>query len=187
MPARATLSDADRRFIADQHLFFVATAPLKSDGLVNLSPKGLADTFVVIDDQTVAYLDFTGSGVETIAHVKENGRICVLFCAFAGPPAVLRLHGRAEVLEPADADFTTLLRDHFAPHVNRPGLRSILRVAVRRVATSCGFGVPLYDYAGQRTRLHEWAADKSPHALQAYQARHNRLSHDGLTGLTRRE
>lgn len=183
MPARTTLTDKDRRFIAEQHIFFVATAPGKLDGLVNLSPKGIAGTFAVIDDSTIAYLDLTGSGIETVAHLKDNGRICVMFCAFAGSPNILRIHGTGEVIEPAHADFAALMQTHFPTHADSPAVRSIIRVTPKRIADSCGFGVPLYEYQGERTKLLDWANDNGREAITAYQAKHNRASLDGLAGL----
>src|SRR5919106_3168834 len=131
-------------WIGRQPMFFVASAPLDSDGHVNVSPKGPIGTLRVIDDHTVAYLDFVGSGAETIAHVRENGRIVVMFCAFDGPPKVLRLHGRAEVLPPGHE-----LAARFDPPEH--AVRSVIRVDVERVADSCGYGVPLLRFEGKRT------------------------------------
>ncbi len=179
MPDRTTLNDRDRAFIAKQRMFFVATAPLAGDGLVNVSPKGLDGTFAVIDDATVAYLDLTGSGVETIAHLRENGRITVMFSAFEGPPNILRIQGRGEAVETGDADYAGLA-SHFP---DLPGVRSIIRVHVQRVADSCGFGVPIYAYQGQRETLTEWAAKKGADGVAAYQQSKNATSLDGLPGL----
>ena len=125
-------------FLSAQHVFFVATAPLDADGHVNLSPKG-HDTFRVVDPYTVAYLDLTGSGIETVAHLRENARIVFCFCAFEGPPRIVRLHGRGEVLEPSAPDFAKLLP--LFPAFE--GVRSIIRVELRRIADSCGYAVPL--------------------------------------------
>lgn len=172
----ATLTE----FIRRQHVFFVATAPLAGDGLLNLSPKGLTG-FAVLGPHEVAYLDLTGSGVETIAHLRENGRIVVMFCAFEGPPRILRLQGRGEVLEPSHPDFATL-RARF-PEL--PGVRSIIRVQVERIADSCGYGVPRYVYEGERTQLVEWAERKGPDGVVAYRAENNVRSIDGLPGLGR--
>ncbi|MEM7577630.1 MAG: pyridoxamine 5'-phosphate oxidase family protein [Planctomycetota bacterium] len=183
MPDRDFLNDRDRAFIARQNMFFVATAPKSDQGLINLSPKGLDGTFVTIDSQTVAYLDLTGSGVETIAHLRENGRICVMFCAFEGKPNILRIHGIGDAVEPGDAEFATL-RKYFAPMA---GVRSIIRVRIGRVADSCGFAVPLYTYDGQREALNEWAEKKGPDGVRAYQEKKNRVSLDGLPGLGRLE
>jgi hypothetical protein len=167
-------------FLGRQRVFFVATAPLSAGGRVNLSPKGL-DSFRVLDPSTVAYLDLTGSGVETVAHLRENGRIVLMFCAFEGPARILRLHGRGEALEPGDAGFDAL-RARFP---DLPGVRSVVRVAVDRVATSCGFGVPRMAYEGERTRIGEWCAKKGPEGLRAYRREKNRASLDGLPGLAR--
>jgi len=183
-PSMGRLHDAIdtplRDFIARQHMFFVATAPLSGEGHVNLSPKGL-DSFAILDPHTVAYLDLTGSGVETIAHVRENGRITLCFCAFEGPPKILRLYGRGTVVEAGDESFGAL-RMHFGPF---DAVRSIVRVALTRIADSCGYGVPLYRYEGQRTQLAEWACRKGPDGVVAYRDEHNRASIDGLPGLRR--
>jgi len=164
--------------IGRQHLFFVATAALSAEGSVNLSPKGL-DSFVILDPHTVAYLDLVGSGAETIAHLRENGRITILFCSFEGSPLLLRFYGRGEVFEPGDEDFETLL----ARFPNHPGARSVIRVSVTRIADSCGFGVPLYRYEGERTQLVAWAAHLGEEGLREYQLGSNRVSLDGLPAL----
>ena len=179
MPDRTQLSDRDRAFIARQRMFFVATAPLADDGLINLSPKGLDGTFAIIDDRTVAYLDLTGSGIETLAHLRENGRICVMFNAFEGPPNILRIQGRGEAIEPGQPGFDELLA-HF-PEL--PGVRAIIRITTERVADSCGFGVPFYNYQGQRETLNEWAEKKGPGGVARYQQQKNRKSLDGLPGM----
>lgn len=165
-------------FIEAQQMFFVATAPLSETGHVNLSPKGL-DSFRVLGPHEVAWLDCTGSASETIAHVRENGRIAVMFCAFQGPPKILRLHGRAQVLEPQDSDFDTL-RGVFPPDLEA---RSIIRIDVQRVSDSCGFGVPLYSLEGDRTQLPAWAASKGSDGLRQYQLEKNARSVDGLPSL----
>ena len=141
-------------------LFFVATAPLAADGHVNLSPKGL-DTFRILDPRTVAYLDLTGSGVETIAHLRENGRITFMFCAFEGPPKIVRLYGRGAASSPATPSFAALAA-HF-PAV--PGARSVIRVALERIADSCGYGVPRFRFEGERDQLVEWAERKGDEGL----------------------
>jgi hypothetical protein len=166
------------KLIGRQHLFFVATAALSAEGSVNLSPKGL-DSFAILDPHTVAYLDLVGSGAETIAHLRENGRITLLFCSFEGPPLLLRLYGRGEVFEPGDENFETLLA-RFPKH---PGTRSIIRVSVTRIADSCGFGVPLYRFEGERTQLMAWADRKGEEGLRDYQLSNNRVSLDGLPAL----
>ena len=167
-----------RDFIARQHLFFVATAPLSGAGRINLSPKGL-DSLAVLDDRTLAYLDLTGSGIETIAHLRENARIVIMLCAFDGPPNIVRLHGRGEVLEPAHPQFASLL-SLFPPH---DGVRSIIRVALERISDSCGYGVPLYDFRSERPQLPAWVARKGPEGIADYQREYGARSIDGLPGL----
>lgn len=167
-------------FIRAQHLFFVATAPRSDEGFVNLSPKGL-DSFRILDPHTVAYLDLVGSGVQTVAHLRENGRITLLFCAFEGPPRLLRLHGRGEAIEPGDAEWNEL----FAQFTPQPAPRAIVRVRLTRIADSCGYGVPRYRYEGERSQLAEWAARKGPDGLEDYKAENNRSSLEGLPGLRR--
>lgn len=168
-----------RAFIDRQKMFFVATAPLTPDGHVNLSPKGLGGTFAVLDDRTIAYLDLTGSGVETIAHLRENGRICVMFCAFEGPPRIVRVHGTGDVVEPSDEEFESL-RAHFDDY---PAVRSIIRVRASRISDSCGYGVPLYDYEGERDQLQRWADRKGDDGIVQYQRDNNAESLDGLPSL----
>ena len=159
-------------------MFFVATAPAGVDGHVNLSPKGL-DTFGIIDPTTVAYLDLTGSGVETIAHLRDNGRIVIMFCAFEGAPKILRLYGRGEVVVPSDARFAAL-RARFPTYA---GTRSVILVIVERIADSCGYAVPLYRFEGQRSQLLDWADRKGAEGVVAYRAERNHESIDGLPGL----
>jgi hypothetical protein len=165
-------------FIRRQPLFFVATAPLSREGLVNLSPKGL-DTLAILDPHTVAYLDLVGSGIETVAHLHENGRIVFMFCAFEGPPLIVRLHGRGEVLEPGQPGFEEL-RARFPSFESD---RAIIRVRVERVSDSCGYGVPLLHYEGERSQLTDWAERKGPEGLKRYRDEHNARSLDGLPGL----
>ena len=174
------IDDGLADFIRAQRVFFVTTAPLARNGLLNLSPKGL-DTFAILEPHTVAYLDLTGSGVETIAHLRENGRITIMFCAFEGAPKTLRLYGRGTVIAPANPDFASL-RGCFGDF---DGVRSVIRVALTRIADSCGYGVPQYRYEGDRTQLGDWARRKGPEAVQRYQDEHNGVSLDGLPGLRR--
>lgn len=179
-----SIDDKLHAFLDAQHLFFVATAPLDGDGHVNVSPKGL-DTFRILDAQTVAYLDFVGSGAETMAHLRENGRICLMFCAFDGPPRIVRLHGRGETITPDDARFDEQ-RAQF-PDAPDGSVRAIVVVRVTRVSDSCGYGVPLYRYEGERPQLAAWAARKGPEGLARYQRDKNALSIDGLPALNVRD
>jgi Pyridoxamine 5'-phosphate oxidase len=172
------LDEALAGWIAAQHVFFVATAPAGAGGHVNCSPKGLP-SFAILGPRSVAYLDLVGSGAETIAHLRENGRITLLFCAFEGPPRILRLYGRGEVLETGTPGFEAL-RARFAPE---PGTRCIVRVELDRIADSCGYGVPLYRYEGDRSQLRAWAERQGPEGLRAYQREHNQRSIDGLPAL----
>jgi predicted pyridoxine 5'-phosphate oxidase superfamily flavin-nucleotide-binding protein len=167
-------------FVTRQPVFFVATAPAGGEGHANVSPKGGQGSFAVIDPMTVAYLDITGSGVETIAHLRENGRITVLFCAFDGKPLIVRLYGRGEPVLPDDPRFAGL-RARFPE--DRPGVRSVILVRLDRIATSCGYGVPLMAYEGDRTVLREWAERRGPEGVAAYRETKNAASIDGLPGL----
>ncbi|GGO17373.1 pyridoxamine 5'-phosphate oxidase [Microbispora rosea subsp. aerata] len=176
------LDDRLREFLTAQPVYFVATAPERG-GHVNVSPKGYADTFAIIDDTTVAYLDLDGSGVETIAHIRDNGRITLMFCAFSGPPKIVRLYGTGRVVTPRDAEWTDLLA-LFGPH---PGVRSIIVVSCDRIADSCGFSVPFMAYEQDRTLLDEWATRKDVQQRRSYRAKHNRESIDGLPGLAAEE
>jgi hypothetical protein len=170
-----------REFLLAQPVFFVATAPSQADGRVNLSPKGMRGTFTILDAHRVAYLDYTGSGAETIAHLRDNGRITLMFCAFTGPPNIVRCHGRGRSVQPDDPEFPDLYRAFDAPQVH--GLRSIIEVTVERVSDSCGYAVPLMDYVGERTLLDQWAARKSDAELVAYRTEKNSTSIDGLPAL----
>jgi hypothetical protein len=169
-------------WLSAQKIFFVATAPLSQQGHVNCSPKD-GRSFQILDQRTVVYLDLTGSGVETIAHVKENGRIVLMFCAFSGAPNIVRLHGQGEVIESQHGDFLTLK----ARFGNVPGLRSFIRVRLTRVSTSCGFGVPLYEFLGNRNQLAAWAERKGAEKLVEYQDEKNAISIDGLRGIAHTE
>lgn len=173
-----SIDDRVRAFIEAQKVFFVATAPLDEAGHINLSPKGL-DALRVLGPRTVAYLDHVGSGAETIAHLRENGRIVLMWCAFEGPPMILRAHGHGEVLEPADAAYVRL-RGLFP---SEPAGRAIIRVEIERLSDSCGFGVPLYVFSSQRSQLPAWAERKGEAGLMGYQREKNRLSIDGLPAL----
>jgi len=172
------LDERLQEWIAAQRLFFVATAPAGSDGLVNLSPKGL-DSFAVLGPKQVAYQDLIGSGAETIAHLRENGRITFLFCAFDGPPLILRLYGRGTVIEPGDAAFDELA----ARFPERSNTRAVIRAEINRIADSCGYGVPRYAYESERTQLDDWSDRKGADGLARYQLENNLASLDGLPAL----
>ena len=165
-------------FILAQQVFFVATAPLNASGHVNLSPKGL-DTLRVLGPHTMAYLDYVGSGAETIGHLRENGRIVVMLCAFQGAPRIVRFHGRGDVLEPHDDEFNHLR----ASFPTEPAGRAIVRISIDRISDSCGYGVPLYGFEGHRSQLPAWAARKGAGGLIEYQQANNRVSIDGLPAL----
>jgi hypothetical protein len=165
-------------WIRAQKVFFVATAPLAADGHVNCSPRGL-DSLTVLGPREVAWLDLVGSGAETIAHLRENGRIVLMFCAFEGPPRILRLHGHGTVVEPGDSGFDAL-RARFPAHEAE---RAVIRVECRRISDSCGYGVPRLSFEGERTQLPAWARRKGPDGLRAYRATHNARSIDGLPAL----
>ena len=169
------IDDRLRAFIAAQHMYFVATAPLDGGGHINLSPKGL-DTLRVLGPRRVAYLDYVGSGSETIAHLRENGRIVLMFCAFDGPPKIVRLHGHGVVLQPGHSDYE-VLRPLFPVE---PAGRSIIDISLDRFSDSCGFGVPLYEFKGDRTQLRAWCDRKGADGLRTYQIERNAVSIDGL-------
>lgn len=168
-----------RDWIAAQRMFFVATAPLGGDGHVNCSPKG-GDPLLVLGPRTVAYLDRTGSGIETVAHVQENGRVVLMLCAFEGPPRIVRLHGRGRVVVAGAAEFAALAKGFGEVGL---GARAIVVVELDRISDSCGFGVPLYRYEGEREALGKWAEKKGADGVAAYVREKNAHSIDGLPGL----
>lgn len=172
------LTPALRSFVEAQHVFFVASAPLSGAGHVNLSPKG-GDTFRVLDERRVAYLDLTGSGIETVAHLRENGRITIMFTALEGAPLVVRLWGRGEGVLRDDGRFPALA----ALFDGLPGTRAVIVVDVEAVGTSCGYGVPVYRHEAERTRLTDGLASKGPDGVAEYWAAKNTVSIDGLPGL----
>jgi hypothetical protein len=174
-----TIDDSVRQFIQAQPVFFVGSAPLDPKGNVNVSPKGL-DTLRILGALTVAYLDLTGSGIETVAHLKENGRIVLMFCSFQGPPKILRLYGRGRVVEPQQTEFPELAT-HFPEY---GATRAIVVIEVSRIADSCGYGVPLLRHEGERDRLSAWAHKRGPEGLKNYRLEKNQKSIDGLPGLT---
>ncbi|MFF3086959.1 pyridoxamine 5'-phosphate oxidase family protein [Streptomyces nojiriensis] len=155
-----------RAFIEAQPVFFTATAPLTGDGHVNLSPKGRAGTLVVIDEQTLAYLDFGGSGAETIAHVRENGRITLMWCAFSGPPNIVRIHGEGEAVFRDDPRWGELIA--LFGEVDGPAARAIVLVHARRISDVCGYAVPLMEYQGERTLHAEYFGRKTDEEFAAY-------------------
>lgn len=169
------ITDELQKFIAAQQIFFVATAPLSATGHINLSPKGL-DSFRILSPHQVAYLDLTGSGNETSAHLQENGRITFMFCALQGKPLILRLFGQGRTILPNSPDWNTV-----SPLFSSlPGTRQIFVAEIDRVQTSCGTGVPLFEYQQQREELVQWAAQKGEAGIQTYQQQKNRVSIDGL-------
>jgi hypothetical protein len=173
-----SLSPEHEAFIRAQHVFFVATAPsgdAESGGHINLSPKGL-DTFRILSPSRVAYLDLTGSGNETAAHVHQNGRLTIMLCAFEGKALILRLYGRGGVVTPADAAWAELAA-RFDP---LPGARQIITLDITRVQTSCGWGVPLLTFAGDRDEMPKWAINKGEDGLREYREKKNRTSIDGI-------
>jgi hypothetical protein len=169
------ITDHLRAFIEKQQMFFVASAPLAADGHVNMSPKGM-DCFRVLGPMSVAYLDWTGSGNETSAHLLENGRITFMFCAFDGPPNILRLYGTGTTALPGSDTWNALI-DLFPASASA---RQIIVAEIERVQTSCGFGVPLYAYQGQRDQMERWADSKGEDGIIAYREEKNRVSIDGL-------
>jgi hypothetical protein len=179
------IDEHQRAWIARQAMFFVGSAPLASDGHVNVSPKGPIGSLRVLDDHTVAYLDVVGSGAETIAHIRENGRVVVMLCAFEGPPRILRLHGRGEIVPASDERFAAVFEQGGFEAVEVPeSHRAIIVVHVTRVADSCGYGVPLMDHVGERPHQAASSAKRvrvhGPDAYVDYQRENNAVSIDGL-------
>ena len=175
MQAFTSMNDKHQAFINAQQMYFVGSAPLSAEGHVNLSPKGL-DSLRILTPNRVAYLDLTGSGNETSAHLQENGRITLMFCAFTGAPMILRLYGRGEVALPG-SDRWNELRPLFGDY---PGARQIIVAEISRVQTSCGYGVPNYEYAGQRETLIKWTNAKGEDGIKTYWDESNARSIDGL-------
>ena len=175
------IDDRLREWLVAQPVVFVGTAALGADGHVNVSPKGMAGTFAVLGPRQVGYLDYFGSGIETVAHLRENGRIVVMACAFTGPPKIVRLHGRGRVVLPGDAEFATL-RTRFAKPRD-VGLRSIVVVDLDRISDSCGFAVPLMEFAGDRDVLDQSQERRDADYFTAYAEAKNASSIDGLPGL----
>jgi hypothetical protein len=181
-----TIEPAIARWISRQPMFFVATAPLAAGGHVNVSPKGPIGTFAVLGPRSVAYLDFFGSGAETVAHLRENGRIVVMFCAFAGPPKIIRLHGTGRPVWPYEPEFEPLLEQagfHGLTDVPE-ARRAIVTVEVERIGQSCGYGVPLMEHVGEREHFdlskRKRRRTMDPQEMTAFQANRNAESLDGL-------
>lgn len=172
-----------RAFIEKQPVFFTATAPLAGDGHVNISPKGRAGTLVIIDGHTLAYLDFGGSGAETIAHVRENGRITLMWCAFSGPPNIVRIHGDGETVFRDDPRWGELIG--LFGEADGPAARAIIVVRARRIADVCGYAVPLMEYQGERTLHHEYFGRKTDEEFAEYCQKKDfvETSLDGLPAL----
>jgi Pyridoxamine 5'-phosphate oxidase len=168
-------------WLVEQPVFFVSTAPLSPEGSVNCSPKGNRGEFALLGPSQVAYLDQTGSGVETIAHLRENGRIVLMFCAFTGPPRIVRLHGTGRVVLVDDPDFASLAV-HF-PQAG-VGVRSIIVVDVTRISDSCGYGVPLMSLEGHRPTMDQWSARKGAEGIRDYWNERNVVSIDGIDGIS---
>lgn len=176
------IDDSIRDFLLAQPVFFVATAPADPSGHVNLSPKGMSGSFAVLGPLRCAYLEYGGSGNETVSHLRDDperggGRITLMFCAFSGPPKIYRLHGHGQVLLPQDPGFEQMLENFPEP---APGLRNINVVEVTRVSDSCGFAVPLMEYQGDRDLLSRYWDRRSPEERGEYRARKNATSIDGV-------
>lgn len=176
-----TIDSRLAEWLTAQPVFFVASAPLAGDGMVNCSPKGNRGELAVVGPRTVAYLDQTGSGVETIAHVRENARVTLMWCAFDGPPRIVRIHGSGRVVHPSEPEFETLSGNF--RHPDGPGVRAVVVVEARRISDSCGYGVPLMTFVSHRATMDDWAQRKGVEGIAAYQAENNARSLDGLTGL----
>lgn len=174
----SSLDEPLRKFIDEQAMFFVATAPSEG-GRINLSPKGYQDTFAVLDEHTVAYLDLFGSGAETIAHLRDNGRITIMFCSFTRNSRILRLFGTGRVVRPDDAEFSDLAA-HFGDQ--HPGTRAVIVIDVQRIADACGYAVPYYDLVDERPVLDK-AHAKATDEKWAGAVERNRESIDGLPAL----
>lgn len=175
------IDDKLRDWLLAQPVFFVGTASADVAGHVNVSPKGMAGTFAVLGPRSVGYLDYFGSGIETIAHLRQNGRVVIMCCAFAGPPKVVRLHGRGRVVLPEDLEFGAL-RSQFAKSRDL-GMRSIVVIDLDRISDSCGWSVPLMDYVGDRDVLDQSQQRRTPEYFAEYAAAKNAESIDGIPGL----
>ena len=167
-----------QKWMNNQHMFFVATAPLAESGLINCSPKG-GDTLRVLGPTTLAYVDYGGSGIETVAHLRENGRIVIMLCAFEGPPKIYRFFGKGSVVEPHEVEFEKLL-------LNWPeqfSVRNIVVIEIDRIMDSCGYGVPFFEFQNHRDSMKNWVDAKTPAEIADYRRKNNGASLDGLPGL----
>lgn len=172
------IDEGIERWIERQKVFFVSTAPLDGDGLINCSPKGL-DGLRILGPKKIAYADIGGSGIETVAHLKENGRIVIMLCAFDGPPKIFRFYGRGRPVEPHDAEF-----DELVPKFpEMPTIRNFIVIDIDCIRDSCGYGVPVYAFKQERDSLRNWCESKSEEELLEYRAEKNAQSLDGLPGL----
>ena len=172
------LNDRLREFILAQKMFFVGSAPLGGEGRINVSPKGM-DSLRILDPTTVAYVDLTGSGIETIAHLKENGRMVMMFCSFDRDPLIVRLHGTGSVVERHDPEWAELI----ALFPEYPTARAVIKLSAERITDSCGWGVPKYEYVGEREQYPKYAAQQGEEGLRRDQLKWNQQSIDGLPGL----
>ncbi|MDH3639824.1 MAG: pyridoxamine 5'-phosphate oxidase family protein [Gammaproteobacteria bacterium] len=167
-----------RGWMERQRVFFVSTAPLADDGRINCSPKGL-DGLRVLGPRQIVYADIGGSGIETVAHLKENGRIVIMLCAFDGPPKIFRFYGHGRSVEPHDADFEKLVP--MFPKI--PAIRNFIIIDINCIRDSCGYGVPLYDFKTDRESLKSWCESKTEEEILTFRIERNALSLDGLPGL----
>jgi hypothetical protein len=174
------IDEALAGWIAQQPMWFVATAPLTVDGHINVSPRG-HDSFSILRPNRVAWVDYTGSGIETIAHLRENGRVCLMFCSFTSRPRIVRLHGHGTVALPGSPTYDEVV----ARHPEHPSTRAVVDVSVTRVSDSCGYGVPVMEMMEERDLLRLGAQRRGPDGLAEYRAKHNSASIDGLPGLDR--
>ncbi len=172
-----SIDDNLKAWIEEQPMWFVATAPLGAEGHVNMSPRG-HDSFSILGTHRVAWVDYTGSGIETIAHIRENGRVCLMFNSFGSRPRIVRLHGRGSVFLPGDAEFEQVV----ALHPDHPSTRAVIAVDVTRISDSCGWGVPVMEMTGERDLLRLQAEKKGADGMSEYRAERNAQSIDGLPG-----
>lgn len=173
------LSESQIKFIRESHLYFVATSPNSPSGHINCSPRPVDWSFILDSPSEVGWFDLVGSGIETISHLKENGRIVLMFCSFGAVPLIMRLHGRGFVHEPGSAGFERLM----SGCQRRLGIRAVIKISIERVSTSCGYGVPLMDFVTHRPRMDQWVEQKGESGLVSYRKKNNVASIDGLEGL----